>query len=117
MFHDSKVAKSILRIVIGCWPTEWVYQCIYTLACFSHVSDVTGSVLSYRPLYSLCASWTLAGNAEPVSVVILVYSARQSSDFYKVHSLSYNLPIAGRGKMEFIPFPSYVKHKLPSLGF
>ena len=53
-----------------------------TPACFSHVTDVTGTVLSYRLFYFLCASWTLAGAAEPVSFVILVYSARLSSDFY-----------------------------------
>ena len=44
---------------------------------------VMGSVLSYCLFYFLFASWTLAEMAEPVSVVILViYSACQSSDFY-----------------------------------
>ena len=75
-FHYSKVAKSILWRVIGCWPSDWVYKCIYTPACFSHVIGVTSSVMSYRPFYFLSVSWMLAGAAEPVSVVILVYSAR-----------------------------------------
>ena len=32
-FHCSQVVKSILWMVIGCWCSEWVYQCVYTLAC------------------------------------------------------------------------------------
>ena len=33
-----KVVKSILWTVIGCSPSEWVYQCIYIPACFNHVT-------------------------------------------------------------------------------
>ena len=54
----------------------YIYIYIYTPACFCHVSCVTGSVLSYHPFYFLPASRMLAGAAEPVSVVILAYSAR-----------------------------------------
>ena len=74
-FHYSKVAKSIPWKVISCWPSEWAYKWIYTPAYFSHVSDVTGSVWSYSPFYFLSASWMQAEATEPVSVVILVYSA------------------------------------------
>ena len=72
-FHYSKVAKYILWTVISCWPSEWA--CIYTPACFSYVSGVTGSVLSYRSFYFLSASRMLAGATESVSVVIRVNSA------------------------------------------
>ena len=74
-FHYSKVAKSIPWRVISCWPSEWAYSCINTLACFSHVSGVTGSVWSYCLFYLLSARGMLAGATQPVSVVILVYSA------------------------------------------
>ena len=47
-------------------------------------SGVTGLVLSYRLFYFLLTSRMLAGAAEPVSVVILVYSAR---DFYRGNTL------------------------------
>ena len=49
-----------------------------------------GSVLSYHPFYFLSASWTLAEAAEPVSVVVLVYSAHLSGDFHT--TLVGNLP-------------------------
>ena len=75
MFPYSKVAKSIPWIVISSWPSEWAYECVYTPSCFSHVSSVMGSVLSYRLFYYLSTSQMLAGAAESVSVVILVYSA------------------------------------------
>ena len=64
MFHYLKVAKSILWTVIGCWPSEWLYYCIYTTACFSNVTGVTGWVVSYRPFYFLTANWTLAEAAK-----------------------------------------------------
>ena len=35
-FHCSEMAKSILTTVIGCWPSEWVYLCVYTLACIRY---------------------------------------------------------------------------------
>ena len=57
-FHCPKVAKSILWTVIGCRRSVWVYYCIYTPACFSRPSDVTGLVLSYHPFYFLSASWS-----------------------------------------------------------
>ena len=46
---------------------------------YSHVSGVRGLLLSYHPFYFLSASWTLAGAAEPESVVILISSARTST--------------------------------------
>ena len=56
-FHCLKVAKSITWTVISCWPSE----CIYTPACFSHVSGVTGSVLSYHPFYFCLPAGCLPG--------------------------------------------------------
>ena len=62
-----------------------IYIYIYILACFRHVTSL---VLSYHPFYFLSASWTLAGAAELVSVVILaVYSTCLSSDFYHIQEV------------------------------
>ena len=72
IFHCSQVAESILRTVIGCWPSEPVYQCVHTLTCLR----CYGLGIELAPIYFLFASWTPAGAVEPVSVVVLVvYSA------------------------------------------
>ena len=46
---------------------------LFVSVTYEKYPGVTGSVLSYRPFYFLSASRMLA---EPVSVVILVYSTR-----------------------------------------
>ena len=50
--------QSIPWIVISSWPSEWAYYCIYTQACFSHVSGITGLVLNYtRSTFCLPAGY------------------------------------------------------------
>ena len=47
----------------------------YVGGTYDKYPDVTGSVLYFRLFYFLSVSRTLSGAAEPVNVVIFVYSA------------------------------------------
>ena len=48
---------------------------LYTGGAYDKYPSDMGLVLNYHPFYFLSASQILAGAAEPVSAVILVYSA------------------------------------------
>ena len=76
LYHAFSFLRRYRCVVVDDYITAGSVSSIYTPACFSQVSGVTCSVLNYRPFYFLSASRMLAGAAEPISVVILVYSAR-----------------------------------------
>ena len=77
----------------------YISVCIHWFA-----SNVTGSELSYHPFYFLSGCWTLVGATELVSVVLFVYSARQSSDFYNYFLTTVYIKI--RSRQGYTPPPN-----------
>ena len=68
-FHYTHLVKSILLLA------QWIDILVYIYTCLLQWYHELGIKLS--PILFLSAGWTLAGAAEPVSVVIIVaYFAR-----------------------------------------